>query len=420
MSTRKLGVFLAVCLCAALCAQLTWAQGQSQQPSQPPAQPGGGGAGRTPTPTPTTPTPSPTPTQPSRQPTFQDIPRAIFLSGKVMMEDGTPPAEPVLIARFCGGNQRNEDYTDSKGRFSFEVGRNTRMFADASIGSGRDPFDSGGFGGDLASSGRGSTGGFGQDQRLLGCELRAILPGFRSDIVNLTGRRALDNPDVGTIILRRVGGVEGTTISATSLQAPKDAKKAYEKGLDANKKRKWKDAQRELEKAVAEYPKYAAAWHELGVAHQQQNQMDEARKAYAQALEADPKFIKPYLQLALLAAGEKKWNEVADTTDRMVRLNPIDFPQAFLMNSIANLNLRRPDVAEKSAREALKLDPNNRMPKVQHVLGLALANKGDYAGAVEHIKTYLELVPDASDAEVVKKQLSELQQLSVQKAAPNQ
>ncbi len=419
MSTRKVGIFLAVCVCAALCAQLAWAQGQTQQPQQP-AQPGGAGTGRTPTPTtPTTPTPSPTPTQPSRQPTFQDIPRAIFLSGKVMMEDGTPPPEPVLIARFCGGNQRNEDYTDSKGRFNFEVGRNTRMFADASIGSGRDPFDSGGFGGEMAG-GRGSGGGFGQDQRLLGCELRAVLPGYRSDTVNLTGRRALDNPDVGTIILHRIGGVEGTTISATSLQAPKDAKKAYEKGRQANEKRKWKDAQRELEKAVAAYPKYAAAWHELGVAHQAQNQMEEARKAYGQALEADPKFIKPYLQLALIAAGERKWDEVADTTDRMVRLNPLDFPQAFLMNSIANLNLRRPDVAEKSAREALKLDPSSRMPKVQHVLGLALANKGDYAGAVEHIKAYLEMAPNASDAEVARKQLTELQQLSAQKAAPNQ
>jgi hypothetical protein len=68
---------------------------------------------------------------------------------------------------------------------------------------------------------------------LIGCEIRAALPGFRSDLVNLIGRRSFDNPDVGTIVLHRLGNVEGTTISVTSLRAPKDARKAFEKGTEA-------------------------------------------------------------------------------------------------------------------------------------------------------------------------------------------
>ena len=42
----------------------------------------------------------------------------------------------------------------------------------------------------------------------------------------------------GTIILHRLANVEGVTISAVSLQAPKDAKKAYDKGHDLLKKKK--------------------------------------------------------------------------------------------------------------------------------------------------------------------------------------
>jgi hypothetical protein len=94
------------------------------------------------------------PTQPGIDPRqqFPEIPRPIFISGKVMLEDGTPPPETVVIERVCGGIARPEDYTDSKGRFSFEVGRNQGMFNDASYGSDRDPLASGGgFGGPIAA-----------------------------------------------------------------------------------------------------------------------------------------------------------------------------------------------------------------------------------------------------------------------------
>jgi tetratricopeptide (TPR) repeat protein len=264
------------------------------------------------------------------------------------------------------------------------------------------------------------------ERELMGCEIRAVLPGFRSDIVNLSGRRAFDNPDVGTIVLRRLGNVEGTTISATTMHAPKDAKKAFEqskkaseKARNALKKKKQEEANRELAKAEKElqnavgiYPKYAVAWFELGVIQQQSDRAEEARKSYEQALAADPKYINPYLQLALIAAGEKKWQEVADTTDRAVKLNPFDFPQAYFYNSVANYNLRKLDAAEKSAREAQKLDTQHRIPKVTHLLGIILAEKRDFTGAAEQMRSYLQFAPGAQDADTVRSQLAELEKLS--------
>ncbi len=395
----------------AFCVQTAWGQSKGQQP------PPGGGTGQTPgggqpgggvQPPSRTPMPQQRLPQDESRTTIPEVPRPVYLSGRVLMDDGTPPPDPVVLERVCNGIPRPEGYTDSKGRFSFELGRNATLMPDASVGSARDPFgDPNRFGGGRMSSARGG-GPFGSDPRLLGCELRANLAGFRSDVINLSQRRSLDNPDVGTIILHRIGNVEGTTISATSLSAPKDAKKAYEKGLDAMKKNKWENAQKQFEKAVAEHPSYAAAWYELGVAQQEQQRPEEARKAFAQALEADPKYVKPYLNLALLASAEKKWDEVAKNTDTLIRLNPVDFPQAYMWNSIANLNLRNPEAAEKSAREALKITPN--VPKLHHILGLALANKGDFTGAAREVNTYVQLAPQASDIDLVKKQLVEIQQ----------
>lgn len=367
---------------------------------------------------------NPFPSTNDRQNPFPEMQqRPIFLSGKVLLDDGTPPPESLVIERVCNGVVRPEAYTDSKGRFSFELGKNMGMMQDASVNSAAD--DRFGASPGMPQSRGGNInarGGFGE-RDLMGCELRANLAGFRSDTVNLFNRRAFDNPDVGTIVLHRMGNVDGTTISATSLQAPKDARKAFEKGRDAFRKKKVAEAQKELEKAVEAYPRYASAWLELGRVNEAQQKLDEAKKCYAQSIAADGKYVNPYLQMAAIAVREQNWQDVADTTQRAIKLDPFNFPQAYLYNAIANYNLKHLDAAEKSAREGQKMDNQHRYPKLEHVLGVLLAEKQDFSAAAEHMRSYLKFAPDAQDAGIVKKQLTEIEKLSsngkiTQEAAP--
>lgn len=354
--------------------------------------------------------PSTTTTQPNN---FPDVPRPIFISGKVMLSEGGPPPEPVAIERVCGGRVFPEGFTDLKGRFSFELGRNLGGFVDASMSSGSE----GGFGGGgssrsnpLTTGSTGSSSTIGMtDRKLFGCELRAALPGFRSDSVNLSNRRSMDNPDVGIIILKRLANVEGLTISATTYAAPKDSKKAYDKARELLKKNKMDEAKAQFEKAVEGYPKYAVAWFELGRIHEIQGKSEEANKAYNEALKADSKLIMPYERLAALAIREQKWQDAADISERMIRLNPVDFPSAFFYNALANLNLKNLDVAEKTATELLKLDPQHRVPKGEHLMAVILAQKQDFPGAAQHFKAFLQFAAPGSDVELAKKQLAEVE-----------
>lgn len=346
--------------------------------------------------------------------------RGFVLSGKVQMEDGTAPPEQVLIERVCSGHRKAEAYTDLKGRFSFQLGQEQAMTPDASFegaagGPGVSPAKTGSSApdqGQLAGSNRTDA-----NRSLIGCELTASLPGFQSDSINLSGRRMFDNPDVGTIILHRRANVEGSTISATTLQAPKEARKAYDKARDALRKDKTADAQKEFAKAVEIYPQFAAAWYQLGILQEKSNDVAEARKSYSQAIAADPKFVSPYLPLALLAARDRNWQEAASTTDRLLKLDAVDFPEAYYYNAAANYNLKKPDDAEASARQALKLDTAHRFPQAAHILGLILYQKNDYAGAAEQLRNYQQLAPNAPDAEQVKEQLAELERLASQAKA---
>src|SRR5262249_6745394 len=150
-----------------------------------------------------------------------------------------------------------------------------------------------------------------------------------------------DNPDVGVILLHRILPTEGgSTVAASSLAAPKDAKKAYEKALDSLKKRKTEDAVKSLEKAVEVYPGYAAAWCELGRVRAGQGQAEMARKSFDEAIKADPKFVPPLLEIAIMEIQAKRWKEVGEVTDRIVKLDSFDYPQAYFFNAIANYNLQ--------------------------------------------------------------------------------
>jgi tetratricopeptide (TPR) repeat protein len=329
-----------------------------------------------------------------------------------MIDDGTPLPEAVVIQRVCGGSPHAEGYTDSKGFFGIELGSRNGVMQDASeIESGT------GFGSrSMGSAGQsqsnpGSSSGF-SDRKYLNCELQAKLPGYRSQVINLANRRPMDDPNVGTILLHRVGTAEGNTVSAVSLAAPKDAHRAYERGMDALKKKKTDDAVKSFEKAVELYPAYAAAWHELGKLQEGANNPDAARKSFSAAIQADPRFTNPYLELAVMALHEKSWQEVSEITERIVKLNPFDYPQAFFFNGVANYNLKNLEAAEKSAAQAEKLDTRHLLPQVNQLLGVLMVQRKDYTGAAAQFRNYLKVAPDGPQAPAVRAQLVEVEKIA--------
>lgn len=344
--------------------------------------------------------------------------RPIFLSGKVLFDDGTPPNIDVRIERVCGGNTRVEGHSDSKGRFSLQLGQGSNFDADASDMNSRGAFGSP----NGASSNNGSSpGGFsngrmsnssGSSTALFNCELRAAYPGYRSDVVDLGSRRMLDDPEVGTIILHRLANVKGSTISLTTALAPKAAAKNFEKAEQLVQKGKLEEAEKHLLQATDQYPKYASAWFLLGQVQQRENKPDEARKDYLAAIQADAKYVSPYDQLALLAAQEGKWEDASAYSKQVIELNPVEFPAAFWYNAIANYNLKKPAEAEKSAQALVKMDTQHRFPQAESLLAQLAMDSRNYAAAATHLRAYLALAPDAKNADALRRQLSQIDEAS--------
>jgi len=343
---------------------------------------------------------------------------ALFISGSVVLEDGAPPPAGAVIERVCFGRAKKEAYVDSKGNFGFQVGANT-------IGNAIfDATEDTAFG--QSAAGSSSARSFGlpsrssppQSMEFVGCELRARLAGYRSSAVILTGGQTLGPIDVGTIVLHPVAKVTGTTVSATGMQAPKDAKKAMARAEEAVQKQKFDEAEKNLAAAVAAFPRYATAWFALGRLYRQKNRSEDARQAFSKALEADGNYVNPYIELARLSAVERKWQEVADLTDRALALDPLDFPEGFYLNALANYSLGKPDAAERSARKAQRLDTLHRIPHAHLLLAGLLQVKNDAAGEAEQLRIYLKYAPQADNAAQIRSRLQELETSGIAAVSP--
>jgi Tfp pilus assembly protein PilF len=340
-----------------------------------------------------------------------DLSRMMNVSGKVVLDNGAPLAEKALIESNCKGSTRTEAYTDAKGRFSIQFGVDNRDREFSGTGMASDSTRT-------INPGTGQQNGM--DWR--DCELKAVLAGFLSQVVDLRSHSsAFGHFDIGNIALHRVTAIAGgPTLSVKDAGIPEAAKKDFEKGLEEKKNGNLDVAQKQLHKAVEEYPKYAEAWLELGRAQNESKDAIGARQSFHRSIAADPNLMASYRELTQLAARDQQWQEVADTTDQMLKMNSESFPEFWFFNCVAKFYLGNLDGAEHSALQGIRTDTEHRIPKTEYILGVILLKKQDYPGATEHLRKYLSLDPNGPDVADANQKLAQIQHLAASSSNLNQ
>jgi tetratricopeptide (TPR) repeat protein len=339
----------------------------------------------------------------------------MFLLGRVATSDGTRVPNDVLVERVCTGGVRQQVHASPNGEFSMQLGSRNDSLLDA---TGVQPSQN-------TVNSKNSEMGIPR-RELANCELRASVSGFDSSVINLVDLNgSLSSVDVGAIVVQRRTKIEGLTLNASAYQAPKDARKAYEKGLQAQKKGELANAHKYFGKAVEIYPKYVNAWYQLGTVLQKENQKDAARSAFTQATTIDAKFLPPYLSLSLLAYEAENWTAVVNFTRHILDLDPLNhvagyvwdldplnYTEAYFYNALANYKLNKFAEAEKSGLKAEQVDLPTRFPQLHLLLAEIFARKNDYPIAISEMQTYLDLVPNAKDADLIRARLAKLEKLN--------
>ncbi len=317
------------------------------------------------------------------------------IEGKILMEGGGSPPDRVNVLAICGGQTSAKVWSDAKGSFGLQLGELSTGGTDASLGRAA--------GHDQSPAARPSV-------SPNDCQLVALLSGFRADPQVLG---VLQSPPFVTrvnLILHPLERVAGYTFSATTLLAPKDARKAWEKGSQAFNKERLVEARSEFRRAVELYPKYAVAWYDLGRVLLKAGEPESAKAALESAVRADPKYINPYPVLAQMALDDRNWEEVARHAMTVIALNPFFSANIYVFSAQANLVLNKLDIAEPHAREAIQMDEARLFPVAFRLLGRILAKRGDSQGAIDQLQNYLRHVTAGPDVVSVREEIAALQQ----------
>jgi tetratricopeptide (TPR) repeat protein len=151
----------------------------------------------------------------------------------------------------------------------------------------------------------------------------------------------------------------------------------------------------------------------LGDLHQQQKQFEQAIQEYNRALAADSRFVNPSFGLALIAMQQNRWEDAARFSEQVLTMNSLAFPTAYFYNAVANYNAGKLEPAETSARKYKSLDTEHRHPEVSLLLGQIDLKKNNTSAAVQEMREYLTLAPNASNAEEIRQWLKQHEETNV-------
>ena len=176
---------------------------------------------------------------------------------------------------------------------------------------------------------------------------------------------------------------------------------------------------KELEKAVGEYPQYAAAWTLLGETRLRMNDSAGAREAFGKSLEADPKYMRPYGPLLRLTLDEKDWTAVEELTDSALQVSP-SWTQARYYLAVAQYNKGDHDGAMMSIAKVQESEAAKEYPQSHQLIGMIQTKRGAFSEAADAYRQYLAAAPQAASAEQIRRQLHEWEVLGVIPAAKAQ
>ncbi len=297
----------------------------------------------------------------------------IIVKGKVTMEDGSPPPFTAGIERVCSdvAGSAPGPTTNKKGEYLW------RMDVDP-----------------LA---------------VRSCFLRATQKGYVSTTIDIS---ALDTTKTVTELAPLVLSAPGSDPSAIDVltdSIPSRASSSFNAAMKALDKPDYAEAASQLQKAVNASPKFAQGWHALGAVDERLDKSADARAAYEHAIEADPKFFKPYVMLARVCIKTGDWACASKSVEALIKVEKkAQYPEIYLHLAVARYQQKDLAGAEMSIQEAIRLDPGHKRPREEYVLGRILEAKGDLDGARQHMTKYLELEPAPLDVQQVKAHLNSL------------
>ncbi len=203
--------------------------------------------------------------------------------------------------------------------------------------------------------------------------------------------------------------VAAKTVSAVELgrEIPSSARKEFDKASKASREGKTDEAIFHLRRAIVLYPNFVMAHNDLGAQLLAQGKLDEAAEELRTAFKLDGYSFNPALNLGIVLVQQHKFSEAAEILGKSLSIEPRS-PSARLYSGFASMALGQHEAAERDLKAAYEFG-GVQFAVANFHLGQLYWNKGEKALALKSFQFYLIDVPNAANADQVRKMIAMLQ-----------
>ena len=191
-------------------------------------------------------------------------------------------------------------------------------------------------------------------------------------------------------------------------KVPKKARSDFERGNSALQRGDYGKAKEQYESAIAEYPDFALAHHNLAVAAMNLKDSQRARDEFHAALKSDPQMIAAYQNLGVLEIKEQNFTAALGPLQMANRLNPTDLKTLTLLAYCQAL-AKELEQAVLTARRVHEFKQHAGYAYAHMVSATALQSLGRPEEAIQEYKQFLAEDPSDPRAAVAKQQIQSLQ-----------
>jgi tetratricopeptide (TPR) repeat protein len=195
-------------------------------------------------------------------------------------------------------------------------------------------------------------------------------------------------------------------VDAKSAEVPKAAVDHFNKAVKLAEAGDRKAAIEELEKALAEHPRFMLAHNEIGVQYMRMNELGKADAALLEALKIEPEAFTPLVNRGIVLFMQKRYGEAEPGLRSAVRINGDSAVAHYFFGQVL-ANLGKFVEAEKELVTALRTG-GPEMREAYRLLAIIYSYSGDKERAAGALETYLKLAPNAPDAEQLRQTLKRL------------
>ena len=197
--------------------------------------------------------------------------------------------------------------------------------------------------------------------------------------------------------------LRSASTSVAGLRIPKKAAKEFDKANQLMEKLDWKAAIATLQKAIAIYPQYAAAYNNLGVSYARLGNRNGEAEALQHAISIDDHYVAAYLNLARMSIAAGAFPEAEADLEKAEALDPTNGVTLVLL-AYAEYMDHHPDAAVANCKRV------HAMQTVPHafahwVAAFAYEQKNQIAEAGAEFQLFIDEQPTGVRADAARKEL---------------